>query len=371
MRASSGLYVSRLDHVRALAAFLVYGWHFIHTHVPFDHVPAFAPLSLIEEGHIGVALFMTLSGYLFAKIIDGRPLDLARFYRNRVLRLAPLLVLVLAYWAARGQLGLDRFLTGFVLPTWSGGAWSVAVELHFYAVFPLILWLQRGHRIGALALLFALSIGIRTAVWATTGTVQAFSYWTLGGAIDLFVAGMLWHELAKCDAIRQRAGLLLAGSAATLVCLWHLFNAGGGFYGLSGYPSASALWIVIPTVQGLLFGAVIVGYEHARFHLPSWLDHGLAKTGEVSYSIYLLHFIVYPTLVKQLTDAGFATGSFGTAALLAVATFPLVVGLAMLSYRFIEQPFLKLRGSYDRPRGAVPAASVVPPVPVLTGKGLG
>jgi len=110
MRASSGLYVSRLDHVRALAAFLVYCWHFVHTHVPYDHVPVFAPISLLEEGHIGVALFMTLSGYLFAKIIDGRPINLGRFYRNRVLRLAPLLALALAYWGLRGSLSMGDFL---------------------------------------------------------------------------------------------------------------------------------------------------------------------------------------------------------------------------------------------------------------------
>ncbi len=368
MRSSSGLYVSRLDHVRALAAFLVYCWHFVHVHVPFDTVPHFPPFSLFEEGHIGVALFMTLSGYLFAKIIDGRPLDLRRFYTNRVLRLAPLLIVVLAYWALRGHLTATAFLQGFLLPTWSGGAWSVAVELHFYAVFPLILWLQRGHRIGALLAIFAFSLGIRAAVWATTGTVQAFSYWTLGGAIDLFAAGMLWHELAKRPAVRDHAALVLSVSVVALIAAWHAFNAAGGFYGLGGSPSPSPLWIVLPTLQGLAFGALIVGYEYGRFTLPRIIDHTLAKTGEVSYSIYLLHFIVYPTFVKQLAAAGFDMASFGVALALAAATFPLVVGLAMLSYRFIEQPFLKLRGTYDKPT-ASSAAWGTSPARALTTQG--
>ena len=196
MRSSTGLHVSRLDHVRAAAAFLVYCWHFVHVQVPFNTVPAFPPLSLFEEGHIGVALFMTLSGYLFAKIVDGRQLDLARFYCNRLLRLAPLLAVVLCYWALRGDMGRQSFLEGFFLPTWHGGAWSIAVELHFYALFPAILWLQRGNRIGALVALFMASILMRFGVWAATGSVQAFSYWTIGGCIDLFLAGMLWHELS-------------------------------------------------------------------------------------------------------------------------------------------------------------------------------
>ena len=343
MQSSSGLYISKLDHVRACAAFLIYCWHFVHTQVPYETVPAFAPLSMLEEGHIGVALFMTLSGYLFAKIIDGRPLDLARFYRNRFLRLAPLLSLVLAYWMLRGDMGLDSLLKGFVLPTWHSGGWSVAVELHFYALFPAILWLQRGNRVGALVALFMISILLRFAVWSITGSVQALSYWTIGGCIDLFLAGMLWHELSKRDPVRRHAGWLLAGSLIAIIAAWHVFNIAGGFYGTSDNP----MWIIIPTLQGLGFGAVIVGYEHARMQLPSLADRALAKIGEVSYSIYLLHFIFYPTIVKQLSNAGFDMASFPTALAFAFLTFPLIVGISMLSFRFIEQPFLKLRGTYE------------------------
>lgn len=344
MRSSSGLYVGKLDHVRACAAFLVYCWHFIHTQVPFGTVPAFAPLSMLEEGHIGVALFMTLSGYLFAKIIDGRPLNLTRFYRNRLLRLAPLLSIVLAYWALRGDMSFDSFLKGFVLPTWQSGAWSVAVELHFYAIFPAILWLQRANRTGALVALFMMSILVRFAVWSIIGSVQAFSYWTIGGCIDLFLAGMLWHELSKREDVRRHAGFICATALAVITVAWQAFNVAGGFYGTT----ASPLWIIIPTFQGLLFGAVIVGYEYTRVHLPSLADRTLAKVGEVSYSIYLLHFIFYPSIVKQLAAAGFDMASFPIALAFASLTFPLIVGIAMLSFRFIEQPFLKLRGSYDR-----------------------
>jgi rhamnosyltransferase len=360
MRSSSGLYVSRLDHVRALAAFLVYCWHFLHAQVPFDTVPSFAPLSLFEEGHIGVALFMTLSGYLFAKIIDGRPLDLARFYRNRVLRLAPLLAVVLSYWALRGDMGLESFLKGFVLPTWHGGAWSVAVELHFYALFPAILWLQRGHRIGALVALFMMSILMRAGVWSITGSVQAFSYWTIGGCIDLFLAGMLWHEFAKREGVRRHAGGLLAGALVAIVALWHAFNVAGGFHGTA----ASPFWIVIPTLQGLAFGAVIVGYEYARFSLPALADRALAKVGEVSYSIYLLHFVFYPTMVKQLSAAGYDMASFPVALAFAVLTFPVIVGIACVSYRFIEQPFLRRRGGYEA-RGTPAATAAAVPAPLI------
>lgn len=366
MRASSGLYISKLDHVRALAALCVYCWHFVHVHVPYDAVPDVAIFSLFEEGHIGVALFMTLSGYLFAKIIDGRPLDLWRFYRNRLLRLVPLLALVLAYWAARGAMTAEAFVSGFVMPTWSGGAWSIAVELHFYLIFPFILWLQRRHRIGALAAIFALSIGLKAAVWSATGTVQAFSYWTIGGAIDLFVAGMLWHELAKNEAVRRHASAILLVSAMLIIGLWHAFNLAGGFYGLGGDPSPSPLWIILPLLQGLAFGALIVGYEYSTIALPARLDRIFAKVGEVSYSVYLLHFIVFPTFVKQLSNAGFDMASWPVAFALAIATFPIVVALAALSYRFIEVPFLNLRGRYEAVRHQAPQRDVARPAAIAT-----
>ena len=62
MRSSSGEHFIALDHVRALAAFMVFAWHFTHAEngypVPFEYVPALFPFSLLDEGHTGVALFM-------------------------------------------------------------------------------------------------------------------------------------------------------------------------------------------------------------------------------------------------------------------------------------------------------------------------
>src|SRR5258708_27300600 len=99
MRSSSGAHFIALDHVRAVAIFMVFAWHFTHARngypVPFDYVPALFPFSVLDEGHTGVALFMSLSGYLFAKLLDGKSIDYRRFLLNPALRLLPLLVVVL------------------------------------------------------------------------------------------------------------------------------------------------------------------------------------------------------------------------------------------------------------------------------------
>src|SRR5262245_59261357 len=152
MRSSSGAHFIALDHVRALAAFMVFAWHFTHAvegyPVPFDYVPALVPLSLLDEGHTGVALFMTLSGYLFAKLLDGKSIDYGAFLWNRAVRLLPLLAVVIV------MVGLMKFvagesvtryayeiLNGVWAPTLPNGAWSITVEFHYYVILPLFLWL--------------------------------------------------------------------------------------------------------------------------------------------------------------------------------------------------------------------------------------
>lgn len=366
MRSSSGLYVSRLDHVRAAAAFLVYFWHFVHVTVPWSYVPAFPPLSLFEEGHAGVGLFMTLSGYLFAKIIDGRPISLVRFYWNRLLRLVPLLALVLAYWVSRGRIAPEALPLGLVLPIWPGGTWSIVVELHFYILLPFVLLLQQRHRLWPLAGLLALSLATRTGVWAADFDVRAYSYFTIGGCLDMFVLGMAWHEFAKLDAVRQRGWTLLAVSLGGLVGFWHMFNLAGGWYGTGPGSGADWLWIVIPTVEGLGFGAAIVGYERARFEMPALLDRALAHVGEVSYSIYLLHFIAFTPLAKACLSIGLPTNEFGVAAVMAVVTFPVMVLLAKASYHLLERPFLRLRMGYGAGGKPVRAGSAAA-TPLVTG----
>src|SRR5262249_46490045 len=111
MRSSGGRYDSRLDHIRALAIFMVFSWHFLHAddRIPTAFVPSFPPLSLFEEGHLGVALFLTLSGFLFARLSRDRAVDWRRFFTARALRITPLLVAVIAVAWLLSIVTHDRF----------------------------------------------------------------------------------------------------------------------------------------------------------------------------------------------------------------------------------------------------------------------
>lgn len=53
MRSSSGAHYIALDHVRGLAAFMVFAWHFTHAWygypIPFEYIPAIFPFALLDE----------------------------------------------------------------------------------------------------------------------------------------------------------------------------------------------------------------------------------------------------------------------------------------------------------------------------------
>lgn len=139
-------YSYQLDHVRAIGAYLVFVWHFLHVnnlHLVTPNLFLF-PISLLSEGHTGVSIFMTLSGYLFSKILLGKKINFKQFYLNRIIRLVPLLFIVIfVHMYVDGTLSfynfIKRFLRGF-FNSWPYAAWSISVEFHFYYLLPFILF---------------------------------------------------------------------------------------------------------------------------------------------------------------------------------------------------------------------------------------
>jgi len=300
MRSSSGTYYVGLDHLRALAALLVFVWHFIHTVpvVPWEYVPSFFPAAIIDEGHTGVALFMCLSGYLFGKLLDGKQIKYGAFLWNRFIRLAPLLLLVLVivgFLDHRDDLiGYSKsILKGVIFPAdrppLPNGSWSIVAEAYFYLVLPLILLLLR-RGVGYVALIVVAAILLRTGIYLHRGEIQTISYYTIIGRVDQFVLGIVAFSLR--DYMKNRHLTMVALFTAFAVFYW-CFDAAGGFYKPPTFPSPHPIWIVLPTIEGLFFCSLIAYYD-GSFHFR---DHGLsgliAKIGTYSYSIYLTHFFIF------------------------------------------------------------------------------
>ena len=47
---------------------------------------------------------------------------------------------------------------------------------------------------------------------------------------------------------------------------------------------------MIPTIEAITYASIIAWYDNAQFKLPATIDRTLARIGEWSFSIYLLHF---------------------------------------------------------------------------------
>lgn len=345
MQSSSGHYYLGLDHVRALAIFLVFCWHFIHAGAGHVAPPPVFPLSFLAEGHTGVAIFMTLSGYLMAKLINARRIHVGAFLRNRLLRLLPMLLVVFSIAAVlQDDLGAYALvlLKGLLLPVWPNGGWSIAVELHFYLLLPLLLWLVRRNPAWLLGvLLFALAV--RGAFYADAGQVQSLAYWTLGGRIDQFVLGMLAYHYRHFVMGRAKLAALIALAFAAFMS-W--FDALGGFYTMPSYPSPSPIWLVMSLVEGACYASLIAWYDDASKRFTGPVSQFVARIGQYSYSIYLLHFFVVFAVSDWLHTQVVSLSNIYVALALAVPSFLLMLPLGYLSYRFIEAPCLRYRRRY-------------------------
>jgi peptidoglycan/LPS O-acetylase OafA/YrhL len=353
MRSTEGIYYARLDHVRALAAYLVFMWHFLHMTpnypVPYASAPVF-PFALFDEGHTGVALFMTLSGYLFARLVGAKQIEFGNFLWSRAVRLTPLLLVCIGAWIAIGYftgdpIPLRDIIGGVLLPTWPKGTWSISIELHFYLLFPLLLLIARRH--GPLALLgaVAVALAIRADWWLSVGEVQHLAYWTIFGRIDQFVVGMLF---ALAPLRQPGLRVISLASLAAFLILWHVFDRTGGYYNHTGAPSPSALWIFIPTIEALTWGSLIALYDGSSIKLPRLVDRGLAKIGEWSYSIYLLHFFPIVLMRHMFWDRIGSPGDFYAAFIVANFAFLAFLPVAAASYIYFEKIFLAYRRPYLR-----------------------
>jgi peptidoglycan/LPS O-acetylase OafA/YrhL len=351
MRATQGEYFVGLDHVRALAAFLVFTWHF--NHVSNGHLkgPEAFPFAILAEGHVGVAMFMTLSGYLFAKLLDGQQIRYFSFLWNRVLRIFPLLIVVflvfgfLHYDASSVGDYLIRLVKGFFLPVWPYGGWSIAVEIHFYLILPLLLAIS-SKRAANILFVLVLSIGFRMFWWWETGTIQFLSYWTIVGGIDQFLLGVFAFKTREWMTRRHLKATVLG--IGLLAYMW-IFDSRGGFYRMGVYPSENPIWIIHPTILGIVFAALIAWYDASFRMKDEGISGTIAKIGACSYSIYLLHFFFVFSVAKRINSDVITLSSFPMVLAASLMCFLCFAPVAFISYRLIELPPLRYRMHYKRP----------------------
>lgn len=293
-----------LDALRGGAVVAVVGYH--------AGFPAFD-----FGGVVGVEVFLVLSGFLITSLLLDRP-TLSDFYRRRARRLLPALFVLLAVCTAIAVLAGDAdTLAGIA---WSGlyaanigrihgvdlgvlgHLWSLAVEEHFYLLWPLVVVGLRTPR-RVLAAAIVLGFGFAVWRWHLPNSDRVF-YGTDTRAVGLFAGSALAaaRHLVSVDA-RRTVGLAAAGMLAAFVAVMPF----------TGY---SAQFAVIDAATVAVICGTLTMTVAPR--VLSWF-------GRISYALYLWH---WPLLIAARGDhAGNAR---------AVAAVVLSVGAAVVSTRFVE-----------------------------------
>jgi peptidoglycan/LPS O-acetylase OafA/YrhL len=349
--ARASLHIPSLDGLRAVSFFIVFLAH--------------AGLENVVPGGFGVTVFFFLSGYLITTLMRREVertghVSIRNFYLRRVLRILPPFYIVLVgatALAAAGTLGTVELRTGPLLAQalhfsnyliafrgWGGVApgtgvyWSLAVEEHFYLIFPALFLVL--HRMGL------------------SGKEKALVFWSLCAVVLLWRCVLVLGLHSNVDRTYlcsdTRIDSILFGSA---LAVWNNPALGDG----DSNPERLLVWqrFLLPLGLAVLFATFVIRdgvfRETARYSLQ-----GLALTpifvaairwprlplfqplnwsslrfaGNLSYSLYLLH---------QVALAGVARLSMLGPVGQGVLALGIAFGVAWGLYRLVEAPCARLR----------------------------
>ncbi|MEJ8813583.1 acyltransferase [Variovorax ureilyticus] len=337
-------YLPALDGIRAIAIAMVLVFH-----------SGFHPTG---GGYLGVDVFFVLSGFLITKLLasemaqHGR-LDLASFYGRRALRLYPPFLIVLACVTLPGHIlwpdipiWRDAALAGLYLSDYAQAlhyvpspltyTWSLAVEEHFYVLWPLALpfVLRSRNPVRVMLMLYLVAF-----MWRLLN-LSALGWYPTYFRFDTRASGIILGcmlALMPTQAPPKYAGVL------ALVLL--LFAAAPPSWGLM-----YGLGLAAPVAEVAAAILVLCAFHSSHeSRLLAWAP--LAYLGRLSYGIYLWH----APLMFWMRERGFSRPA------ILIGGGALAVALAALSYHLIDRP-VRTKGRaalarWAQWRGRLPAAA--------------
>jgi peptidoglycan/LPS O-acetylase OafA/YrhL len=347
-------YRPALDGVRGIAILAVLA---VHTNHLFGW-------SLLKGGSIGVDIFFVLSGFLITSILleewtTTGNVNLRHFYARRFLRLVPALVLLAVVllllsgllFSAGEAMETRRtipiallYLTDFfasLAPQTALGAlrhtWSLAIEEHFYLLWPpvLLFFLKSGFtRRGLLILTSSLAVAVclHRAVLFEAGVSAARTYYAFDTRADALLIGcaaaiaVSWGFVKNFNRLTALAVTLIVVSIVLTDFASPIMHEGG--------------FTILAATTALLLINLVSGQAESFTRLME--VRPLVWVGKISYGLYLWHYPVF----KWVKYAG---GPWPLKlALAVVATF----GVASLSFYMVERPLLRLKQRFTSVIGA-------------------
>jgi peptidoglycan/LPS O-acetylase OafA/YrhL len=352
-----------LDSLRGLAILMVILYHGLYWQVdlPSYHGAVRFFLKLMWAGRLGVNLFFVLSGFLITGLLIeslGRSDYYLRFYIRRALRILPAYLVILAILAAIRYAPISFILLSLVylsnltplfgIPIAYPVLWSLAVEEHFYFLWPAVV-----RRARSKSLIFVCAVVI-----IGTPTLRLISFFIAAkrGVVSFVVNDYTWNSLdgLACGAMLSAAlreykparetlfkvSLLLLGIAIVM-------GAVGIPLGILSrqVPMGMALQVV-PfqfTFTALLCMSLLAGSSAWKSAVNSRI---LQFLGKISYGLYLLHLLVfdfYTHFIGVFWKDGANTSHFLPLITRLVVCAVASTGIAFLSREYFEEPFLRLK----------------------------
>ena len=301
-----------LDYLRGLAAFGIMVYHYII----FSYSTTFSSDEFLGRiGIYGVALFYILSGltlfYVYSAKMQPSKTDIVSFAKKRFFRIYPLLWLVTISTiilnrhfphinkTSNTEHEVFRWLT-YVVLNLSGlfavvkrdsyaatGAWSIGNELVFYLFFPVFILLKNKSKVAlsilsvfilATYLYFSFSLLRVNSLLSN----QWITYINPLNQFFLFLCGFLIGSIFKNIKFSNAVSLIILFSGLLLFIFYPAF--GDQIYLVTGVNR------IVFTLSCFL---IVLSFYKIDLRFPAIIDRPLTLLGESSYSIYLLHPLVY------------------------------------------------------------------------------
>ena len=350
-------HISSIDGLRAIAVTAVVLYHL--------------GISWIPGGFLGVDLFFVISGYVITRLIldsinQSSALDLRAFYAARLRRIYPgfifmviCTIIFIGVWAPeaikRFLSDLPYALTGTInwflvarhqdyfeaigRPPLLQHTWSLAVELQFYLIWPIILLTVLKYfgkkNIARIALLIAVISGVTlflVSLRLDQSNAQQISHIYFG--TDTHSLGLFLGSALAVSWIPQNLSADIAKRAQDVI-------DGTGVVGLLGLiatflfideANASLYRIAFP-LAGIFGCLVIISLVHPASRFAPLISSAPFRwVGQRSYGIYIWHWVVFQVTRPSVDLTGESWALY-------LARVLLVLALADISLRWVEIPF--------------------------------
>ena len=354
-----------LDHLRALAIFIVF---FFHYQIPIFGHPEWLQ-NFAKFGWTGVDLFFVLSGFLissqlFSQIKQGKTISYKNFFLKRFFRIIPAFLMVVGIYFCfpvfREKESLPplwKFLTftqnfGTNLKDFGtfSHAWSLCVEEHFYFFFPIILILFQT------ANLFKKSYWILIAFFLFGFAIRIYSWNTLYlPKINNENSWLFWYKFIYYPTYNRLDGLLIGVSIAAIyqfkTNLWNKIAKFGNQILLLSFVILTFAYFLCYEEQSFCasifgfplvafgYGFLVIGAISPKSFLYKWNSKITTFIASLSYAIYLTHKGIIHITQNVFENLNVKIESN---LMMTICVAFCIVG-AMLLNSIIEKPFMKLR----------------------------